>query len=144
MELTTTPSALASNSGFQDDGLPLLFNRYRHRGGLSSWDSANVHLFETSKAQSNPDMIRIALYYHQLAGVHALLRMLFGPDPDPERCLGALIADEVGLGKRFLATTLIISLTDLVMRQKLTVKAPMLPIIGEIDSSLRVMRILVF
>jgi hypothetical protein len=89
-------------------------------------------MFEPSKAQENPDMIRIALYWHQLSGVHALLRMLFGPDPDPEHCLGALIMDEVGLGKTFLATTLIIFLTDLVMRQKLTVKVPMPPIIGEI------------
>jgi hypothetical protein len=123
MESTMAPDTLAANLGFSD-GLPMLFNRHRHRGGLSSWDPSNTHLFEHANAQNDPDMIAIALHYHQLAGIHALLRMLFHPLPAPGRCRGTLTADDVGLGKTYLAGGMIAVLTDVVLRQSVNATLP--------------------
>ncbi|KAF9455565.1 P-loop containing nucleoside triphosphate hydrolase protein [Collybia nuda] len=117
MESTLSPDILASNLGFKD-GLPLLFSRYRHRGGLTSWDAGKSHLFEDVNAREDSQMDQIKLHWHQLAGVHGLVRMVFGPTPDAGRGCGALVADEVGLGKTYQAVTMIAFLTDIVLRQK--------------------------
>jgi hypothetical protein len=132
MESTIAPDVLAANLGFMDD-LPILFNHYRHHGGLSPWDPANASLFKQSNAQYNPDMNPITLHWHQLAGVHALICMIFGPDAMVDRICGALIADKVGLGKTYQAATMIAFLTDLVIWQ--TINAPLPPIIREFSSS---------
>jgi TATA-binding protein-associated factor len=67
----------------------------------------------------------LALHWHQLAGVHAIMRMNFTKNPvsSDHRC-GMLIADEVGLGKTFQAATTIAFLSDLVMCQKLSQSQP--------------------
>ena len=122
-ESTFPPDILANNLGFLNH-LPLMFNTYRHRGGWSAWDPATANLFEPTKAQANTDMEPLALHWHQLAGVHAIVRMNFTSTPAPDRCHGALIADEVGLGKTFQAATTIAFLSDLVMRQSLSQSNP--------------------
>lgn len=127
MESKLSPEALASNLGFLD-GLPFLFARHRHRGGITSWDSGKGHLFEAAKADENPDMNRNALHWHQLYGVHKQVRLFFTPEPQAARPCGILVADEVGLGKTYQAIAMIAFLTDLVMRQKVGGKMP--PIIG--------------
>jgi hypothetical protein len=116
--------------GFDRDGLPLLFNRYRHRAGLSAWDVANADLFKPAQAKANPQMDPIVLHAHQLAGVHAAMRMNFKPIPVSCTCHGCLVADEVGLGKTYQSCTCIAMLTDIVTRQE--IGAPLPPIIRKL------------
>jgi len=133
VESTLPPETLSENLGFPG-GLPLVFNSHRHRGGLSAWD--HPELFETTEAAKNPQMEPIALHWHQLAGVHAVIRMLFTEKPAPGKCCGALVADEVGLGKTFQAATAIAFFSDLVIRQELrrTQLAPDPPIIRKLPA----------
>ena len=109
------PQQLAANLGFQD-GLPLLFNKFRHRGGLSPWTHPND--FDQEKNSTSTENLEpLRLYWHQLAGVHAIVRMNFQSKPSDPSSNGTLIADEVGLGKTFQASTMIVFLADLVIRQ---------------------------
>jgi hypothetical protein len=48
VESSLSPEVLATNLGFPE--LPLLFNSYRHRGGLTAWDPQHVDLFEPKNA----------------------------------------------------------------------------------------------
>lgn len=116
IEAKMTPEQLAVNLGFVDNR-PFTFNEFRHNGGLTSWDSGSARLFDRVAAKQNPDMIELMLHWHQMAGAHSMSRMWFTPGPEPERCLGSLIADEVGVGKTGQATAVIAILTELVMRQ---------------------------
>ena len=68
-------------------------------------------------AKSGGDLEPLRLYWHQLLGVHVVVRMNFSPVLGSSRCNGALIADEVGLGKTFIASTVMVFLSDLFMRQ---------------------------
>lgn len=131
MESKLSPETLASNLGFVD-GLPFLFARHRHRGGITSWDAGKAPLFEVAKADENPDMNRNVLHWHQLDGVYKQVRLFFSPEPQTARPCGVLIADEVGLGKTYQAIAMVAFLTDLVMRQKVGGKMP--PIIGGSES----------
>lgn len=124
VESSMTRESLSSNLGFRDE-LPLLFNSIRHKGGLSPWTHAAA--FGKSSGD-DPDLEPLSLFWHQLAGVHAIIRMNFHPAPDSSRCNGTLIADEVGLGKTFQAATVIVILADLVIRQ--TQKIPLPPLIS--------------
>jgi hypothetical protein len=112
---------LASNLGFLNGKL-LLFNDYRHRAGLSSWTNPEAFV------DGSTDLEPLNLFWHQLAGVHAIIRMNFHPTPSSTRVNGTLVADEVGLGKTFQAATVIVFLSDLVMRQSLGKNLP--PIIS--------------
>lgn len=131
VESTLSPSSLASNLGFPN-GLPLTFSSHRHQGGLTAWD--NPDLFEPDELMKNQQMEPISLHWHQLAGVHAIVRMLFTEKPAPGRCCGVLVADEVGLGKTFQAATAMAFFSDLVIRQELrnTQSAPKPPIIRKL------------
>ncbi|RDB15031.1 Protein CHROMATIN REMODELING 5 [Hypsizygus marmoreus] len=133
-ESTVPPNDLARNLGFVN-GLPFLFNTYRHRGGLSAWDPANADLFEGSNAALNPEMDRILLHWHQLCGVHSMIRMTFTATSAPDRCCGVLIADDVGLGKTFQAATTIAFLSDLRMRQMLLSEKKQVPLPPIIQSN---------
>lgn len=128
VESSLSPAALANNLGFIQ-GLPLLFSTYRHRGGLSAWDVANAQLFDPSKAAEDVDMQPISLHWHQLAGVHSVIRKIFTETPNSGGCHGILIADEVGLGKTFQAATLIAFLSDFILRQSFEPPIPLPPII---------------
>ncbi|KAJ3497670.1 hypothetical protein NLJ89_g10318 [Agrocybe chaxingu] len=124
VESAMTPEELAANLGFIN-GLPLLFNTHRHTGGLTPWTAPDA--FEEANMRDNPLFVPIALHWHQAAGVHAQIRMIFSKASSPGRCTGALVADEVGLGKTFQAAALIASLADMVLRQ--TTGTPLPPII---------------
>lgn len=118
VEATMPPDTLAANLGFSK-GLPLLFNHYRHRAGLSAWDPVNDELFSPEAAAKNPDMEPIVLHWHQLVGLHSIIRMNFSSEPVPNKTFGCLIADEVGLGKTFLSAIIIAFLSDVVTRQSM-------------------------
>jgi TATA-binding protein-associated factor len=116
IESSMSPTMLADNLGFPR-GLPLLFNKYRNRNGLSPWDSDSAHLFDDDAAHNNEDMIPFVPHWHQLAGAHALFRKVFNSAPNEHACTGMLIADDVGLGKTCQATMVIAALTDAVQLQ---------------------------
>jgi len=117
IESSMSPTILADNLGFPS-GLPLLFNKYRHRDSLSPWDSDDTHLFDNDTAQNNEDMTPFVPHWHQLAGTHAILRKVFNSKPDKQACTGMLIADDVGLGKTCQATMIIAALADTIQLQK--------------------------
>ncbi|KAF8958916.1 hypothetical protein BDZ97DRAFT_1636073, partial [Flammula alnicola] len=73
VEAGMKPDMLCQNLGFKNR-LPILFNRYRHTGGLTAWDPKFQHLFsETDPAMRPPQIKPIALHWHQIAGVHAIV-----------------------------------------------------------------------
>lgn len=119
VEAVLSPETLASSLGFSKERLPILFNHYRHRAGLSAWDPANEALFNPDAAANSPDMVPIALHWHQLAGLHAVIRMNFDSKPVLDKPFGCLIADAVGLGTTFLSATIIAFLSDVVTCQSM-------------------------
>ena len=124
IEASMTPAALSKNLGFVA-GLPLLFNDIRHRDGLTMWSSEKSFVMEDRKHPPS-HILRLKLNWHQLAGVHAIVRACFTAEPDRDHCTGMLIADEVGLGKTYLAATCIAFLSEAVIRQKNLKIAPIL------------------
>ena len=97
LEATMTPTALASSLGFKG-GLPPLFNNLRHRSGISPWDDPTAFIDPTPKPL--PDHLsKMGLHWHQLAGVHSIVRSIFTQRPDAQHTRGVLVGDEVGLGK---------------------------------------------
>lgn len=126
-ESSKNPELLALNLGFKNQ-LPLLFNESRHKGGLSPWSNPEIFDTRSEGASDRPDLEPLRLFWHQLAGVHAIIRMNFHPTKSSLRCNGTLIADEVGLGKTFQAAAVVVFLADLFMRQQL--KLPLPPIIS--------------
>lgn len=115
-----SPHRLATNLGFKNL-LPAYFNTHRHRGGITPWD--NSDLFKGA-IEANPDMSPIALHWHQLAGVHAIIRKTFSKKAKPGATCGVLVTDEVGLGKTFQAGAMIALLSDLVRRQEQELELP--------------------
>lgn len=118
---------LAFNLGFKG-GLPLLFNTHRHRGGSTPWAPEPPNCFDLN-GPLHSDLDLIKLHWHQLAGVHAIIRKNFTSEPAKGRCTGILLADEVGLGKTFQAATVIAFMSDLVLRQSHNFPLP--PMIGK-------------
>lgn len=128
VEALMSAKELASNLGFVGK-LPLVFNRIRHSAGLTAWDSKHRHLFEEPNPLATNNMLEpITLHWHQLAGVHAVIRKVFSSEPLPKHGNGVLIADEVGLGKTFQALTVIAFLADVTLRKSKNFAMP--PIIG--------------
>lgn len=127
IESSMPHTILAENLGFPG-GLPLLFNKYRHRDGLSPWDATSAHLFDDDAAQYSEDMTPFVPHWHQLAGTHAVLRKIFQSKPDGHACTGMLIADDVGLGKTCQATMVIAALADAVQLQRDGKRLP--PLLG--------------
>jgi len=121
-ESTLSPESLASNLGFRN-GLPIPFNHYRHKGGLTARDPNFKQLLNKDKTLFDP----IKLHWHQLSAAHAIIRKLFTAESQPDHCTGVLIADEVGLGKTFLIATVIAFLITIVNREE---GYPLPPIIG--------------
>jgi SNF2 family DNA or RNA helicase len=125
-EATLSRKTLASSLGFVKHSLPILFNNVRHRDGLTRWTSPDA--FSYTPGGSIPDeIINLDLHWHQLAGVHAILRACFTEEPLPGHCTGILVADEVGLGKTYQSAAVIACLADAVIKQKeKLVAAPLL------------------
>lgn len=117
IESTLSYVDLTRNLGFFN-GNPLLFNSHRHIGGLTPWDDPTA--FEG--ADQDDAFVPFSLRWHQLAGVHAILRRLFSKNSTPGN-LGVLIADEVGLGKTFQSLAIIATLTEYIGRQGFMVMA---------------------
>jgi hypothetical protein len=133
IESSMSPTMLAKNLGFPR-GLPLLFNRYRSRDGLSPWDSDCAHLFDDDAAHNNEDMIPFVPHWHQLAGTHAIFRKVFSSKQNKDACTGMLIADDVGLGKTCQATMVIAALADAVQLQNNKETLP--PLLGAMLSAI--------
>lgn len=90
-EAAMNPSLLATALDFVN--VPLLFNTHRHQGGMTLWEDPIAF-----QNVSNEDFTMSQLRWHQLAGVHGVLRRVSSSKPTCERS-GTLIVDEVGLGK---------------------------------------------
>jgi len=127
VEMRMSPAELAKELGFTDH-LPFLFNRYRHVKGFSAWK--NPALFSEDSCE-NPDIQPLGLHYHQLAGLHAIVRKVFGEEADADACTGVLLADEVGLGKTAVAISLICFLSHIAMLQSSDVDVQTIPVISE-------------
>ncbi|KAJ3560425.1 hypothetical protein NP233_g10845 [Leucocoprinus birnbaumii] len=112
MEATMKFDTLAQRLGLYT-GLPPVFNTHRHRSGISPWDDANV--FE--QAPTPTELSPLSLHWHQLAGVHSIVRRCFVNEKDPHLCKGVLVADEVGLGKTTQAITFIAFLNQCIHSQ---------------------------
>jgi len=125
IESSKTAVALALALGFKS-GRPLLFNTFRHRSGVLSWDDDK--LFAVS--EPIPDHLsKLHLHWHQLAGVHSIVRSLFTEDKASSATLGVLVADEVGLGKSAQAITVIAFLIQVRWLQATDRKLP--PLLGK-------------
>ncbi|KAF4611118.1 hypothetical protein D9613_006452 [Agrocybe pediades] len=114
-EANLTLGEVLINLGFGDKALPFNFNDYRHIGGLTPWDFETQE--ERAKFASGQGIEKFSLRYHQIAGVHAVIRKVFSEKPVPDHCGGMLVADEVGLGKTLEACTIIAFLCDLGVKQ---------------------------
>jgi len=101
-EMVMNPDRLADELGFTNQ-LPLLFNQHRHKTGFVVWNMPT--LFDNP--DSNPDIVPLRLHWHQLAGLHAILRLCFSSEPGKILNPGVLIADDVGLGKTGMAISFI-------------------------------------
>lgn len=126
VEGTMSPEQLGSNLGFKE-GLPLLFNTHRHKGGLTAWDEYPPNTFDVDGPLAD-DLEQLRLHWHQLAAIHSMMRKNFLEDRSEDRPPGILVADEVGLGKTFQAAAMIAFMTDVVTRQEAGYPLP--PLIG--------------
>lgn len=108
-ETCLSPDQLADQLGFVD-GLPFLFNRFRHKTGFVVWNKPT--LFDDP--DSNPDIVPLHLHWHQLAGLHAIVRHCFTSGPTKDTNVGILVADDVGLGKTGMAISTIAFLAHLI------------------------------
>lgn len=122
-EATMTPASLALSLGFKT-GLPPLFNTLRHRSGISPWDDST--LFVDPNTDPLPGYLsKMRLHWHQLGGVHSIVRSVFSKDADPQRqTLGVLVGDEVGLGKTAQAIAFIAFLNQAIWLQRSKRKLP--------------------
>lgn len=109
LEMAMDPDQLADELGFTDH-LPFLFNRFRHKTGFVVWNKPT--LFD--EPESNPDIIPLRLHWHQLAGLHAIIRQCFTPEPTKDTNVGILVADDVGLGKTGMAISMIAFLSHVI------------------------------
>lgn len=115
-EATKSRQVLANNLGFIEE-LPLLFNTTRHTAGLTRWTSFEAFQIEPG-APVPPEIRNLNLHWHQLAGIHSILRACFTSESRPTHCTGILVADEVGLGKTYQSAAVIACLADAVTKQK--------------------------
>ena len=128
VESTMPLSHLSENLGLFNN-IPLLFNTHRHAGGVTPWDDSAAFQNE-ERLKTDEAFTPIELRWHQLAGVHAILRRLLSKEPSGA-CPGILIADEVGLGKTLQSLATIACLTECAGRQSNEGSAPLPPILSK-------------
>lgn len=123
-ESSMPPDTLAYRLGFVRQSLPHQFNTERHPSGVSLW--------QESSWKSAKQLEKVKLHWHQLAGVHSVIRNSFSSkeDSDDASLSGMLISDEVGLGKTALAITVIAFLNQVLSLMAKGERLP--PILGKI------------
>jgi hypothetical protein len=130
IEANMDPKQLARALGFKHR-LPFSFNLYRHNLGTSLWDNESLFKLHADADQPLPQYIEfLKLHWHQLAGVHSIVRSVFLEQPDNSHPTGVLIADEVGLGKTAQSITFIAFMNQILYVQSKGLSLP--PIIGKI------------
>ncbi|KAF9470636.1 hypothetical protein BDN70DRAFT_901952, partial [Pholiota conissans] len=126
VEAKMSSKKLAISLGFlRRTPIPLLFNDIRHLDGLNYWTNAEAFVME-DRNHLPKSIVKLRLHWHQLAGVHAIIRACFTEEPDRDHCTGVLVADEVGLGKTYQAATVIAFLAEAAIRQDDLIVAPIL------------------
>jgi hypothetical protein len=127
VESTMDPRRLSRNLGFVNN-IPILFNTHRHVDGVTPWDDPSA--FQNLDRKTGQAFVPNELRWHQLAGVHAILRRLLSEKPSRARP-GILVADEVGLGKTLQSLAAIAWLTECVGRQSHEGGSPLPPILSK-------------
>jgi hypothetical protein len=123
-ESSMSSEAIAARLGFIRNSLPHQFNRHRHRMGLTPWTNP-----EDFQDPSSANLQRTSLHWHQLAGVHSIIRSTFSPERNMcGHCTGMLVCDEVGLGKTALVIATIAFLNECLSSER---KEHPPPILGE-------------
>jgi hypothetical protein len=116
---------LADRLGFTKNCLPILFNPVRHLMGTTAWDPKHRNAIVDAGLDSlDPMLEKLALHWHQLAGVHAVVRKIFSSETSADNCTGMLLADEVGLGKTMQSLAVVAFLMDLKVRQERATPSP--------------------
>lgn len=116
-------TVLAARLGFRA-GLPVQFNMHRHQSGISPWDDEKA--FKVV-GHIPAELLRIQFHWHQLAGIHSIIRSIFTEEKDASHPAGVLVGDEVGLGKTAQAIGLLAFLNQLILLQDR--KTPFPPVI---------------
>ncbi|KAH6905671.1 P-loop containing nucleoside triphosphate hydrolase protein [Coprinopsis sp. MPI-PUGE-AT-0042] len=129
-ESTKAYSELAKVLGLDEDGRLLIFNKVRHSGGLTPWTKTGNRAFKEYANEDGPSQFKpLRLHWHQLSGMSAALRKLFREQAVKDPIPGVLIADQVGLGKTFLAIAILGLLIQLGTSKSLSHKNLIPPII---------------
>lgn len=113
-----------------ENGLLRLCNHYRYSGLDDPWSKkAQTALTDFVSSSKNPQLFTsLRLHWHQIAGLHAMVRKFFTSQPDPANVTGSLIADGVGAGKTMMSGATVGFLIELGHRQSKSLPLP--PIIG--------------
>ncbi|KAL0575320.1 hypothetical protein V5O48_006649 [Marasmius crinis-equi] len=121
VEATMSPEQLGRALGYRN-GLPFQFNEQRHANGMTVWDHP--------EAFKSADISPLRLFWHQLAGLHSIIRNCTTPrDAKKPSTPGMLIADEVGLGKTALCLMVIAFVNQVLLLRKSKNNLPMPPIL---------------
>ncbi|KAK0439091.1 P-loop containing nucleoside triphosphate hydrolase protein [Desarmillaria tabescens] len=80
-------------------GRPEEFNQFLNSSLVDYWDDENKEYLKKIPSEGDADNKVITLMWHQLVGITALVNMFWTAEEIPEGVPGALLADEVGLGK---------------------------------------------
>lgn len=115
---------LAKNLGFTHNSLPYQFSHLRHKTGATAWEEPQLFI---ATPETSPCLVPLSLHWHQLAGVHSIIRRAFTVIPLPSHCTGTLECDEVGLGKTALGITVAAFLNQVVVLQQK--KEPLPPLL---------------
>jgi hypothetical protein len=128
VEAKVDPQSLADDLGFKRRSLPYQFMPVRQIAGATEWDSPSF--FQGVDLENLPSTLTpLTLHWHQLAGVHSIIRSTFSQSRDSINCAGVLVADDVGLGKTGMAITLIAFMNQSAFLQE--EKKPLPPILRE-------------
>ncbi|RXW13670.1 hypothetical protein EST38_g12186 [Candolleomyces aberdarensis] len=130
VEASMSYDDLRANLQLDNHGRLLLFNQHRHVGRITSWSASGDRVFQAFHLrQENAELFKpIKMHWHQLAGAHAIARRFFTEEQSVTNILGMLIADDVGLGKSFLALLFAGFLIELGVKQRK--KLPLPPLIN--------------
>jgi len=110
---------------FRND-LPILFNILRHIEGLNALRPEIHHLFKETKPKLQElYILPLFLHWHQVVGICTIICKVFSVQLT-QNVLGVLLADEVGLGKTFHISTVIVFLMELVQHQQKKLPLPLI------------------